>query len=612
MSEERSLDKSAEVENLGRCLVKMAEMESIGPIFGRDDEIDSCLRNIERGNNVLFVGDHGVGKTAILEGLGIELHLNHRDFEWNEIVETNITVLQENTEYARQLEVKILLVVKNCIKQKALLAITDIHQGTGAGTSGNDPFGDCITLLNDSLSSYNSTGFRLVATTTPSGYRLLKRANPAFVDKFVRIDLRPLSSEDTLNILLEARKTLETRYHLRISNAAIRKLVEVADRYILHKEFPGKAFDLLRSTAGFCKEKNLEVPHIHQELQRISGLPQEIIDDEIPLDVEKIKDALSAEVFGQEQAIDAVASAVIRFKAGLCDPQRPVGVFTFFGQTGTGKTELAKQLAAYLFGSDNKVFSYPLGIYQGERGFRQLLGSAGSVNCDVFDSGKLLDDVASAPFSVVLLDEIDHASQEVRNALYQILDEGRFVDKKGTEVSFRNAIIILTTNLGATELQRKEPFGFAPSSEGELSDESLRAALKKLEAELTPSFINRTTPVAFAPLSGAVLKNIALKAVKRLVGERLKSRGIELEIGKKLLEILIKEGFDEEHGARSMERAVTARIVNPLSAYLARNPTQRDTVLKIEHDKKGGLRISMKRKSRRDGCSQRGSSGKNN
>lgn len=601
MSGEGSPERLAEharLDQVGRILDLLARKGKIGPIFDRKELVNACVRSAERLNNLILVGKHGTGKNAVVEGIATRIARNKLPgFPWQTVVETNPSKLALGCMYVGNLENKLKLVFDNCASENAILFIDNLHLSIGAYSSTNDPFNDLLSIIHGLLPEPGD--MCLVGSTTPEGYKMLHKARPEFVSRFVRIDVNETSPEDTLHMLHSVRGWYESKYDVKLEQEVLHEIVKQYGRFCHWRAFPGKAFEALGRLAGgdvghlADGKKVISVAELGAMVRRETGLPDFILDNRIPLEKLSIQRHLGSRIFGQEEAVDEIAMAILRFKAQLNDPGGPVGSFMFVGPSGIGKTELAKVLAAYLFGDRDRLLVYPMSQYQGDQGRKRLLGDSGRSRIDLYETGKLLDDVRAAPFSVVLLDEVDQAGDETLAALYQILDEGRLVEGNGNEISFRSTIVILSTNVGMGRYFRKRiRLGEEDTNDagGRITDEARRGVKDDLEDRFGVPFLNRlSTIIQFSPLSKETIRMVAEKSVRELQEQLpgLKSRGIEVEVSDGLIDLLVEKGYDERYGARPMNAAIRTFCTNPMAAFLSASPQGSKCMLRLDED--GGV-----------------------
>jgi ATP-dependent Clp protease ATP-binding subunit ClpA len=567
-STEERIEMSARLENAGKLLVKLAEAGKIGPIYERKEYVDKCWEYVLAGNNLLLVGENGVGKNAIVESIAIRL-AKENPFSL-EILETNVVKLLEGCLYIGNLENKIALLVKNCVENNTILFVDNIHFGIGVWSGGAE-YADLINILYNSLLPDS----RVIVTTTPEGLKVLQKIHPNFVNKFIIVEVPPTSPEETKKILKELKPKIEEKYSgISIQEDLLIELVRLADAFYHWRQFPGKAFEILFRMISLRMKGKLNKEDLYEFIQKEIGLPELIIREDYALDENDVKNYFKRFIFEQNEAIEEITDTILRFKTGLNNPKKPAGTFLFAGPSGVGKTELAKILALYLFGSKEKLFIYPMAQYRGDYGFKVLFGDSGSALKELGRVGKLLKDVKATPFSVILLDEIDQASVEIFNALYQILDEGRYIDNNGDVTSFKSTIIIMTTNIGMEKFYTTKP-GFGDLSSSEKTSQTREGILKELENYFKLPFLNRIEKIIiFNPLDKETVKMVVKKAIQDFTRELqgLRVKNLKIDCSDNVIDFLAEKGYNEKYGARNVQKIVEHYLIKPIASYVAKNP----------------------------------------
>ncbi|MGC8978781.1 AAA family ATPase [Caldisericum sp.] len=574
MSEEAEerLKKTSEIEAAGFLLDKLAKEKKIAPIYERKEFVRYCINSLVKGNNLMLVGAHGVGKNAIVESIAIYLSsISDQDFPIKHILETNSSKLLEGCLYVGNLENKLQQLIKNCDIEKTVIFIDNIHFGIGVWASTASPQNDMINIINNSF----LPGTRMICSTTPEGLKMIEGVHPEFANKFIKIEVPPTTKEETIEILKSIKLEIQNTYNIIIEDNMLKELVQLTDRFYRSREFPGKAFEMLsRIINENLGKERITIEDLYKHVLRDTGLPNFIIHKSESIDEEKIKNYFNSFIFGQEEAVHEIVLNILKFKTRLNRPDKPVGSFLFVGPSGVGKTELAKVLAKFLFGSEDKLHMYPMSQYNGTDGFKKLLGSPSPEPRDLlYGTGKVLKDVRSSLFSVILFDEIDQASKDVLNGLYQILDEGKIVENNGDITSFVSTIIIMSTNIGMEEFFSKS-IGF--DSQPESKKLSIRNKVRaKLESVFGEPFLNRVGKIIiFNPLDKNIVKKIVLKIVedftKKLPG--LVERNLRIELENNVVDFLSDVGYSEKYGARNMYRVIDEYCLNEITTFLASNP----------------------------------------
>lgn len=574
MSEEAEerLKKASEIEAAGFLLDKLAKEKKIAPIYERKEFVRYCINSLVKGNNLMLVGAHGVGKNAIVKSIAIYLSsISDQDFPIKHILETNSSKLLEGCLYVGNLENKLQQLIKNCDIEKTVIFIDNIHFGIGVWASTASPQNDMINIINNSF----LPGTRMICSTTPEGLKMIEGVHPEFANKFIKIEVPPTTKEETIEILKSIKLEIQNTYNIIIEDNMLKELVQLTDRFYRSREFPGKAFEMLsRIINENLGKERITIEDLYKHVLRDTGLPNFIIHKSESIDEEKIKNYFNSFIFGQEEAVHEIVLNILKFKTRLNRPDKPVGSFLFVGPSGVGKTELAKVLAKFLFGSEDKLHMYPMSQYNGTDGFKKLLGSPSPEPRDLlYGTGKVLKDVRSSLFSVILFDEIDQASKDVLNGLYQILDEGKIVENNGDITSFVSTIIIMSTNIGMEEFFSKSiGFDSQPESKKLIIRNKVRA---KLESVFGEPFLNRVGKIIiFNPLDKNIVKKIVLKIVedftKKLPG--LVERNLRIELENNVVDFLSDVGYSEKYGARNMYRVIDEYCLNEITTFLASNP----------------------------------------
>ncbi|PIE08059.1 MAG: ATP-dependent Clp protease ATP-binding subunit ClpA [Rhodobacterales bacterium] len=536
----------------------------IDPLIGRDEEVERCIQVLcrRRKNNPLLVGDPGVGKTAIAEGLAWKIVEEQvpEVLADSTIFALDMGALLAGTRYRGDFEERLKAVVSELeAHPDAVLFIDEIHTVIGAGATSGGAM-DASNLLKPSLQSGK---LRTMGSTTYKEYRQHFEKDRALSRRFQKIDIKEPSVDDTVKILRGLKPHFEEHHRIRYTNEALKAAVELSARYISDRKLPDSAIDVIDEAgaaqhllAASKRKKSIGVKDIEAVVARIARIPPKNVSKDDAETLRDLEGALKRVVFGQDKAIEALASSIKLARAGLREPEKPIGNYLFAGPTGVGKTEVAKQLADNL---GVELLRFDMSEYMEKHAVSRLIGAPpGYVG---FDQGGLLTDgVDQHPHCVLLLDEIEKAHPDVFNILLQVMDHGELTDHNGRTVSFRNVVLIMTSNAGAQE-QAKEAIGFGRSRrEGEDT--------AAIERTFSPEFRNRLDAViTFAPLGREVILQVVEKFVLQLEAQLL-DRGVTIELSREAAEWLADRGYDDKMGARPLGRAIQTHVKKPLAEEL--------------------------------------------
>jgi ATP-dependent Clp protease ATP-binding subunit ClpA len=542
-------------------LNEKAKQGKVDPLIGRMQEVERCIQILCRRtkNNPLLVGDPGVGKTAIAEGLARKI-VNKQVPEVlskSTIFSLDMGALLAGTRYRGDFEERIKQVVKELENHAdAILFIDEIHTVIGAGATSGGAM-DASNLLKPALASGT---LRCMGSTTYKEFRQHFEKDRALVRRFQKIDVNEPTIEDTIKILKGLKTYYEEFHKLRYTNDAIKAAVELSAKYINDRKLPDKAIDIIDEAgasqmlvAEGKRKKIIGLKEVEAVVAKIARIPPKSVSKSDTEALKQLESDLKRAVYGQDDAIDQLSSAMKMARAGLRDSQKPIGCYLFSGPTGTGKTETARQLASTL---GIELLRFDMSEYMERHTVSRLIGAPpGYVG---FDQGGLLTDaVDQHPHSVVLLDEIEKAHPDVFNILLQVMDHGQLTDSNGKKIDFRNVVLIMTTNAGASDAQ-KNSIGFGRGK----ADDEVEEALKRL---FTPEFRNRLDAVVqFKPLTPEIIRQVVQKFVMQLEAQ-LADRHVTIETSDEATDWLAKNGFDELYGARPLARVIQESIKKPLA-----------------------------------------------
>jgi len=616
------------LDEFGRDLTKLASDGALDPVIGRQDEIERVLQILSRRtkNNPVLIGESGVGKTAIVEGLAQrvvamdvpENLFNHR------VIALDLGSLVAGTKYRGQFEERLKVVMKEIAASgNVVIFIDELHTLVGAGAAEGSI--DAANMLKPALARGE---MQCIGATTLDEYRKHIEKDSALKRRFQAIYVQPPTSEQTVQIIKGLKDRYESHHRVNISDSAVEEAVRLSDRYISDRFLPDKAIDVIDEAGSRARliaysrpdelrtleqelkeivhEKELAIrlqdfeeavrfreeeerirklleetkrewkknqeknrPTINQEeiacvVSKMTGIPLFRIEEEETQKLIHMEDELHQRIIGQEEGITAISKAIRRSRAGLKGDRRPIGSFIFLGPTGVGKTELARALAKFLFDTDEALIRIDMSEYMEKFASSRLVGAPpGYVGYE--EGGQLTEKVRRRPYSVVLFDEIEKAHPDMFNLLLQVLDDGYLTDSLGRKVDFRNTVLIMTSNLGTRELGKGGGLGFQrPSEYNELMrmKDAVQVELKK---SFNPEFLNRIDDiVVFHPLEKEHLEKIIHILIKEL-NERLTEKGFQLEVSDELVDWLVQEGYDPVYGARPMRRCVQKKIEDLLS-----------------------------------------------
>jgi len=560
-------------------LNSQVENGKIDPVIGRQEEIDSIALSLGRRNknNVLLVGDPGVGKTAIAEGLAYRIVNKEvpKFLEEYSVYNLDIGAMLAGSKYRGDFEERFKLVMAAIKKQgKTIVFIDEAHMMNGAGAGGSNNANDLANMLKPALGKGD---IKVVASTTWDEYRKYFEKDRALMRRFQRVSVDEPNKETTTQILYGIKKYYEDFHHTTITDQAIEEAVKLSVKYITDKKLPDKAIDLIDLACSRFKVNNIEdnrvvgPDEIKFELAKFVNLPPEQIQQKETNNLSQLNKNLKLNVYGQDQAIDEIVDKILVAQAGLKSEDKPIGSFVFMGPTGVGKTELAKQLAKHL---SIELARFDMSEYQEKHSVSKLIGSPpGYVGHDD-SSGQLINKLQEYPNCVLLLDEIEKAHPDVAQILLQIMDNGKITGSDGKEADARNCILILTTNLGAEQAE-KNTIGFSQDFAEDYGDDEFKRFF-------APEFRNRLDGVV---TFGKLDKEISIKIVGKFLLElrtMLDDKNISCEISDDAIDYIVEKGFDSKMGARPMHRFIDKEIKRPLSKMMLFGDLRDGGLLKID------------------------------
>ncbi len=637
------------LDEFGRDLTQLAQEASLDPVIGRQDEIERVLQILSRRtkNNPALIGESGVGKTAIVEGLAQRIVsmdvpdnlLNRR------VIALDLGSLVAGTKYRGQFEERLKVVMKEISQAgNIILFIDELHTLVGAGAAEGSI--DAANMLKPALSRGE---IQCIGATTLDEYRKHIEKDGALKRRFQPIYVQPPSVDETIRIIQGLRDRYEEHHGVEYTDEAVTEAVKLTDRYITDRFLPDKAIDLIDETGSRAKLQSYVLPpelkSLEQELKRvarekevaigvqnfedavkfreeeerlrklledakrdwkknqeqnkpvitgddvgfvvskITGIPLFKLEEEESEKLLHMEEFLHKRVVGQEEAISAISRAIRRSRAGLKEAKKPIGSFIFLGPTGVGKTELARALAEFLFNTEDSLVRIDMSEYQEKFTSSRLFGAPpGYVGYE--EGGQLTEKVRRRPYSVVLFDEIEKAHPDIFNVLLQVLDDGVLTDSLGRKVDFKNTILVMTSNLGTKLIQKGVSLGFQKEEESAQTDRLQGEVMSELKRNFSPEFLNRIDDfVVFHQLNKTHLVTIVDILINEL-NTRLAERDIVLDVSDEVKQWLITEGYDPQYGARPMRRTIQKRLGDPLSEELIRGRFKDVRKLKVVMNEK--------------------------
>ncbi len=650
---------SSLLDEFGRNLTMLARENKLDPVVGRGNEIERVMQILSRRtkNNPVLIGEPGVGKTAVVEGLAQKIASNEVPelLKGKEIYTLDLGSLVAGSKYRGEFEERLKKVMKEIGERKdIILFIDEMHNLVGAGAA--EGAIDAASILKPALARGE---LQTIGATTLDEYRKHVEKDAALERRFQQIIVGEPSVDETIEILKGLRDRYEAHHRVSITDEALVSAANMADRYISDRFLPDKAIDLIDEAAARVRIMTMTAPpqfkDVEERLQQLrqekesaiqsqefekaadirdqerllleemrdleetwkvpqdrqpikvteeeiahivstwTGIPVTKLTEEETQKLLKMEDNLHDRVIGQSEAVKAISRAIRRTRAGLKDPKRPAGSFVFLGPSGVGKTELAKTLAEYLFGDEDSLIQIDMSEYMEKHAVSRLIGSPpGYVGYE--EGGQLTEQVRRRSYCVVLLDEIEKAHHDVFNILLQILEDGRLTDSQGRAVDFKNVVMIMTSNIGARYIQKGTPLGFSQTNNEEQSYNDMKDKVtSELKKTFRPEFLNRIDDViVFHELTRDEITSIVDLMIARL-RVQVKERHLDLELTGSAKELLVDEGYDPSSGARPLRRAIQRLIEDPLSeAVLSGQFKDGQTVLVDNVD--GEMKLSLKKK----------------
>ena len=620
--------KTPALDSFGRDLTQLAREGKLDPVIGRTEEIERVIQILARRtkNNPVLLGEAGVGKTAIVEGLAQKVIKGDvpeilRD---KRVIILDLALMVAGTKYRGQFEERIKAVMDEIRRsENVILFIDELHTLVGAGSA--EGAIDASNILKPALSRGE---IQCIGATTLDEYRKYIEKDAALERRFQTIMVEPPSVSQTVEILKGLRDKYEAHHRVKYLDEALEAASKLADRYIAGRFLPDKAIDIIDEVGSRARLSVLTVPpnikDLEEKIEKIrkekesaikgqdfelaaslrdqereakeqlekvkgewkktkgeampiitaediafivskwTGIPLIRLEEKETERLLKMEEALHKRVIGQEPALTAIARAIRRSRAGIKDPRRPIGSFVFLGPTGVGKTLLARGLAEFMFGDENSLIQLDMSEYMEKFNVSRLVGAPpGYVGYE--EGGQLTERIRRRPYAVVLLDEIEKAHPDVFNILLQVLEDGRLTDSFGRKVDFRNTVLIMTSNLGAEIFKKQGSIGFAPTSEGVTFEKMREQLLDEVKRTFKPEFLNRIDEViVFHPLSREHLAQIVDLEVNA-VRQRLQEQGIAVVLDESAKEFLVERGFDSVYGARPLRRVIQRFVEDPLA-----------------------------------------------
>jgi len=647
-----SKSKTPVLDNFGRDLTKLAEDDKLDPILGREKEIERVSQILSRRkkNNPILIGEPGVGKSAIAEGIALRITQRKvsRVLFNKRVVTLDLASLVAGTKYRGQFEERMKAVMNELEKSPdIILFIDEIHTLVGAGGASGSL--DASNMFKPALARGE---LKCIGATTLDEYRQYIEKDGALERRFQKVLIEPTSIEETIQILQNIKEKYEEHHNVYYTDAAIKACVHLTDRYMSDRHLPDKAIDALDEAGSRVHITNIKVPEaiidiekkiedikdeknrvvrsqryeeaaklrdterqLIEELERekkkweeetknhreevsednvaevvamMTGVPTQRIAQNEGSRLVKMDEELKGSVVGQDNAILKVTKAIRRNRAGLKDPNKPIGTFIFLGPTGVGKTQLAKVLARYLFDKDDALIRIDMSEYMEKFAVSRLIGAPpGYVGYE--EGGQLTEKVRRRPYSVVLLDEIEKAHPDVFNLLLQVLDDGQITDSLGRKIDFRNSIVIMTSNIGSRQLKDfGMGVGFSTQAKMEQSEDITKGVIEKaLKNAFAPEFLNRIDDVVlFNNLTKDHIKKIILIELKSLF-HRVEEMGYKLSITDKATLYIAEKGFDEKYGARPLKRAIQKHLEDPMAEEIIKSNIDEGDVIAIDLNKEG-------------------------
>ena len=656
--QQQSQSRTPTLDQVSTDLTERANNGELDPVIGRAEEIGRVIRILSRRtkNNPVLIGEAGVGKTAVAEGLAQRVISEDvpESLKGKRVLSLAVGDLVAGTKFRGEFEERMQQMLKEiqAEERNIILFIDELHTIVGAGAAEGSV--NASNMIKPALARGD---LQVVGATTLDEYRKNIEKDPALERRFQPVLVDEPTVEETTEILFGLRDRYEAHHRVHVSDEAIKAAAELSDRYITDRFLPDKAIDLLDEAAaevrlratvppvdvkrieeeisdleaqkdeavrrenyeeaathkqrieqlkielneheeGWAGQRETNAPEVDREdiakiLEEWTGVPATNIVQEEAERLMNLESVLHERVIGQDRAVESVAEAIRRSRAGIKDPNRPVGSFIFLGPTGVGKTELARTLASYLFGEEDAMIRLDMSEYQEKHTVSRLVGAPpGYVGYE--EAGQLSEQVRRRPYSVVLLDEIEKAHPDVFNTLLQVLDDGRLTDAQGRTVSFQNTVIIMTSNVGSQHLVSDRKFGFT-ANEGTDTADLERRARNALEQAFRPEFLNRVDDIiVFQPLS----KEDVLQIVDIMLGrlnKHLESQQVSIEVTDAAKEFLAEEGYDPKFGGRPLSRAIRRYIENPLSSSIIGGEFDEGDVIEVD---RGEDELTFKTRSR--------------
>ncbi len=635
------------LDQFGRNLTKLASEGKLDPVVGRETEVERIMQILSRRqkNNPVLIGEPGVGKTAVVEGLAQRITSGEvpETLKNKQIYTLDLAALVAGSKYRGEFEERLKKVMKEITQRgDIILFIDELHNLVGAGAA--EGAIDAASILKPALARGE---LQTIGATTLDEYRKYLERDSALERRFQQIRVEQPSTEETVQILRGLRDRYETHHRVGITDEALAAAAELADRYISDRFLPDKAIDLIDEAASRARIKSMTAPPVYRELEEEiettrrdkeaaieaqefekaanlrdserqltnkkrdleeqwrsgeSGERPEIGEEEIADIVSmwtgipvfklteaetqklmRMEDELHKRVIGQHAAIEAVSKAIRRSRAGLKDPKRPTGSFIFLGPSGVGKTELGRTLAEFLFGDEDAMVRIDMSEYMEKHAVSRLVGSPpGYIGYD--EGGQLTEAVRRKPYSVLLLDEIEKAHPDVFNILLQILEDGRLTDSQGRTVDFRNAIVIMTSNVGAAEIAKNTGVGFTVGEDetGVTYDAMKKGIMGELKKVFRPEFLNRIDEViVFHKLAKDEIRQIVELLLKR-IRESLAEQELTMNLSDDAADMLVDKGWDPAMGARPLRRAIQRYIEDPLADQVLAQSMEPGSTVEVE------------------------------